>query len=117
MFQDGDTAMQKVGVRFKVRTGFKEGTPSFHAPSNAAILLFRRCTTQFLQGGTALPAPQSSSAAFAIVPVNDTNSSSATVDICQDGLARANETETAANRILVFVDANRLRIFDLDPVV
>jgi hypothetical protein len=32
-------------------------------------------------------------------------------------LARANETETAANRILVFVDANRLRIFDLDPVV
>jgi len=64
-----------------------------------------------------LPAPQSSSAAFAVVPVNETTSSSATVDICQDGLARANETETAANRILVFVDANRLRIFDLDPVV
>ena len=42
---------------------------------------------------------------------------SVTVDISQDGLAGANETQTAANRILALVDANRLGIFDLDPVV
>jgi hypothetical protein len=95
MFQDGDTAMQKVGDLFKnAKQGSRRRNPELPCAIERSDLTVSACTTQFLQGGAALPAPQSSSAAFAIVPVNETNSSSATVDICQDGLARANETVT-----------------------
>ena len=85
MFQDGDAAMQKVApIRAKCETGFKEKEPR--------ASMRHRTQRSYCFGGAGpnffktvfLPAPQSSNTAFAIVLVNETNSSSATVDICQD---------------------------------
>jgi hypothetical protein len=59
---------------------------------------------------SAIPLQQPSYGAFADTSENETNGAAVIVNLSQDAkdiLARANENQTAANRILAFVDASR----------